>query len=73
MPPCSVISYKFLQCELGQSRQIEVLFDRALDLLAQRFGFCVFCALSLQLLGGMDGSSPLDVLLPCCPYCDLLA
>jgi len=52
---------------------ISGLLDRALDLLAQGFGLCLLCPLRLQLLGRVNCSSSFDILLPRCPYCEVLA
>jgi hypothetical protein len=52
---------------------ISGLLDRALDLLAQGFGLCILCPLRLQLLSRVNCSSPFDILLPCRPYCKVLA
>ena len=53
-------------------KQASGLLDGALDLLAQGFGLCILVALRLRLFGCVDRSSPLNVLLPCCPYCEVL-
>lgn len=45
------------------------LLDRALDLLSQRLRGGVFSSLRLHLLGGVDCSPSLDILLPGSPYC----
>jgi hypothetical protein len=53
-------------------KQANGLLDGALDLLAQGFGLCILVPLRLRLFGCVNCSSPLNILLPCCPYYEML-
>ena len=54
------------------NKQPSGLLDGALDLLAQSFGLCILVPLRLRLFGCVNCSSPLNILLPCCPYYEML-